>query len=152
MAGPRSRVREIESAFTEPVSVEAATESVSESVGVGLEDPLLRLEGGSRVRVTARVRETQETRSFDGLRVEARGRAARTTPGRVSVSVSGPASQVRALRASDVRAFVTVPSAGVVPARLPVAVEIGSGHPALSVSSTRPAEVAIRPSGPGGEP
>jgi hypothetical protein len=142
-------VREIESAFTEPVPVEGAVATVSEAVGVGLEDPLLRLEGGSRVRVTARVRETQEARSFDGLAVEPRGRPARTTPDRVSVSVSGPASQVRALAASDLRAFVTVPSEGTSPLRLPVAVEIGSGYPAVSVTLTRPAEVAVRPSGPG---
>ena len=152
VAGPRSRVREIESAFTEPVSVEAASASVSEAVGVGLEDPLLRLEGGSRVRVTARVREAQETRTFEGLRVETRGRGARATPGRVSVSVSGPASQVRALAASDLRAFVTIPSEGALPARLPVAVEIGPGQPAVTVTETRPAEVAIRPAGPGGKP
>ncbi len=152
VAGPRSRVREIESAFTEPVSVDGATATASESVGVGLEDPLLRLEGGSRVRVTTRVRESQETRSFDGLTVEARGRAARTTPGRVSVAVAGPASQVRALAAADVRAFVTVPSEGASPRRLPVAVEIASGHPGVSVIETRPASVAIRPSGPGSPP
>ena len=151
VAGPRSRVREIESAFTEPVSVEGATATVSEAVGVGLEDPLLRLEGGSRVRVIARVREAQETRAFDGLPLEARGRAARATPGRVRVVVSGPAAQVRALAASDVRAFVTVPSQGI-PARLPVAVEIGAGYPAVSVVETRPVEVAIRPSGPGDKP
>ena len=66
--------------------------------------------------------------------------------------VSGPASQVRALAASDVRAFVTVPSQGTLRARLPVAVEIGAGYPAVSVVETRPAEVAIRPSGPGDKP
>jgi hypothetical protein len=151
VAGPRSRVREIESAFTEPVSVEGATTSASESVGVGLEDPLLRLEGGGRVRVTARVQEVQETRRFDGLGVEVRGRAGRTSPGRVSVSVAGPASQVRALAAGDVRAFVTVPSAGKLPARLPVAVELASGRPGVSVVETRPAQVALRPGGPGSE-
>ena len=152
VAGPRSRVREIESAFTEPVSVEAATASVSESVGVGLEDPLLRLEGGSRVLVTAGIRETQETHSFDALAVEARGRAARTTPARVSVAVSGPVSQLRALAAADVRAFVAIPGEGALPARLPVAVEIASGYPGVSVIEVRPAEVAIRPSGPGARP
>jgi YbbR domain-containing protein len=145
VAGPRSRVREIESAFTEPVSVEGATTSATESVGVGLEDPLLRLEGGSRVRVTARVQETRETRRFEGLAVEVRGRAGRTTPGRVSVAVAGPASQVRALAAADVRPFVTVPSGARAAARLPVAVEIASGHPGVSVVETRPAEVALRP-------
>jgi len=152
VAGPRSRLREIESAFTEPVSVEGATASVSESVGVGLEDPLLRLEGGSRVRVTASVRETRGTRSFDGLRVEARGRDARTTPGRVSVSVSGPASLVRALAAKDLRAFVSVPSTGPAPARLPVTVEIGPGFPGVSVVAARPAEVKLQLVGPGSRP
>ena len=57
VAGPRSRVRQIESAFTEPVSVEGASASTAEAVGVGLEDPLLRLEGGSRVRVKVSVGE-----------------------------------------------------------------------------------------------
>lgn len=152
VAGPKSRVQEIESAFTEPVSVEAATANVSEAVGVGLEDPLLRVEGGSRVRVTARVREMQETRVFDGLGVEARGRPARTTPGRVSVTVAGPASQVRALKASDVRAFVSVPSEGAATRRVPVAVEIAPEYPAVSATATRPAEVAVRPSGQGEKP
>jgi len=152
VVGPRSRVREIESAFTEPVTVEGAVASVAESVAVGLEDPLLRLEGGGRVRVTARVQEAKETRSFEGLAVEARGGSARMAPGRVSVAVTGPVSQVRALAASDVRAFVTVPSGGRAPARLPVAVEIAPGHPGVSVVETRPAEVALRAAGPGGEP
>ena len=131
VAGPRSRVREIESAFTEPVSVEAARDTVTEAVGVGLEDPLLRLEGGSRVRVTARVREAQETRTFDGLPVEARGRAARIDAGpRQRVGRPGRSSQVRRTRgrptcapSSPFRARAPLP------ARLPVAVEIGPGHP-----------------------
>ena len=59
VAGPRSRVREIESAFTEPVSVEGAAASASAAVGVGLEDPLLRLEGGSRVRVRVSIGEAR---------------------------------------------------------------------------------------------
>jgi diadenylate cyclase len=58
VVGPRSRLREIESAFTEPVSVEGASETTSENVAVGLEDPLLRLEGGSRVRVSVSVSPT----------------------------------------------------------------------------------------------
>jgi YbbR domain-containing protein len=149
VAGPRSRVREIESAFTEPVSIEGATADVSEPVGVGLEDPLLRLEGGSRVRVTAHVREVQETRTFQGLRVEARGRAATTSPARVSVTVAGPASLVRELSAADVHPFVTVPATGPAPARLEVAVELAGGPPGVTLVEARPAEVRVRPAGPG---
>ena len=57
VAGPRSRVQEIESAFTEPVSVDGADMDLEEAVNVGLEDPLLYLEdGGSQVRVVVRIR------------------------------------------------------------------------------------------------
>jgi YbbR domain-containing protein len=144
IAGPRSRVQEIESAFTEPVSVEGAETTAAELVNVGLEDPLLRLEGGSRVRVTAVVREARETRRFEGLRVEARGRSARLSPARVTVSVEGPASQVRGLAAGDVQPYVALPREGAVPARLPVAVQIGPGRAGVSVLETQPTEVSVR--------
>jgi hypothetical protein len=144
VAGPRSRVQEIESAFTEPVSVEGASRTATEIVNVGLEDPLLRLEGGSGVRVTAAVREAQETRTFEGLRVVARGRPARLVPWRVTVAVAGPASQVRALAPGALQPYVDLPSQGAVPARLPVAVEVASGHAGISVVEARPATVSVR--------
>jgi YbbR domain-containing protein len=149
VTGPRSRVQEIESAFTEPVSVEAADRTTTVPVNVGLEDPLLRLEEGSRVRVTASVRETHETRAFVGLRVASQGRPARFTPSRVGVTVVGPASQVRALQAADLTAYVTLPREGAVPRQLPVTIDIASGHAGVSVVETRPAEVSVRllPSG-----
>jgi YbbR domain-containing protein len=144
VAGPRSRVQEIESAFTEPVSVEGVDRTTTEIVNVGLEDPLLRLEGGSGVRVTAVVRESQETRTFEGLRIVSRGRPARVEPSRVTVSVAGPASQVRALAPGDLQPYVALPVEGAVPGRLPVAVEISSGHAGVSVLESRPAQVAVR--------
>jgi YbbR domain-containing protein len=144
VAGPRSRVQEIESAFTEPVSVEGASGGSTELVNVGLEDPLLRLEGGSRVRVTTVVRETHETRVLEGLRLEARGRPARLEPSRVTVTVTGPASLVRALAPGAVLPYVGLPSAGAVSPRAPVAVEIAPGHAGISVLETRPAEVSVR--------
>ena len=55
VTGPKSRVQEVEGAFTEPVSVEAAQSDVAENVNLGVEDPLLRIQGSSRVRVTARI-------------------------------------------------------------------------------------------------
>ncbi|HSD65570.1 MAG TPA: CdaR family protein, partial [Vicinamibacteria bacterium] len=152
VAGPRSRVQEIESAFTEPVSVEAAQATVAELVNVGLEDPLLRLEGGSRVRVAAVVRETRETRRFEGLRVEARGRSARLSPPRVSVSVAGPASQVRRLAPGDLQPYVALPREGAVSGRVPVAVGIAAGRAGVSVLETRPAEVSVRVQREGGRP
>jgi YbbR domain-containing protein len=144
VAGPRSRVQEIESAFTEPVSVEGVDRTATEVVNVGLEDPLLRLEGGSGVRVTAVVREAQETRTFEGLRIVARGRPARLEPSRVTVSVAGPASQVRALAPEDLQPYVALPGEGEVPKHLPVAVEVSSGHAGVSVLETRPALASVR--------
>ena len=144
VAGPRSRVQEIESAFTEPLSVEGASSGGTELVSVGLEDPLLRLEGGSRVNVTTVVREARETRAFEGLRIVARGRAARLEPTRATVTVTGPASVVRGLAPGDLQPFVALPGQGAVLPRLPVGVEIAPGHAGISVLETRPAEVSVR--------
>jgi YbbR domain-containing protein len=55
VAGPKSRIQEVEGAFTEPVSVEAAQATVVDTVNLGVEDPLLRIQGNPRVRVTARI-------------------------------------------------------------------------------------------------
>lgn len=143
IAGPRSRVQEVESAFTEPVSVEAADRTRVESVNVGLEDPLLRLEGGSRVRVTARLREARETRVFEGLRVVARGAPARLQPSHVAVVVSGPALQLQALEAAAVRPYVAVPADG--RARR-VLLEVELDAPVgLAVVEIRPAALSVRP-------
>jgi YbbR domain-containing protein len=58
VAGPKSRVQEVEGAFTEPVSVDAANRDVVEEVNLGVDDPLLRIQGSPRVRVTARIAAT----------------------------------------------------------------------------------------------
>ena len=151
IAGPRSRVQEIESAFTEPVSVEGAETTVTELVNIGLEDPLLRLEGGSRVKVTAAVREAREMRSFEGLPVVARGGPARLAPSRVTVSVAGPASQVRGLAPGDLQPYVAIPRDGAVPPRLPVAVELASG-PGRRERAGDAAGRGFGPRAPQGEP
>lgn len=144
VAGPRSRVQEVESAFTEAVSVDAARETVQQVVNVGLEDPLLRLDGGSRVRVVATIREAHETRVFEALPVVARGRPARLDPSRVNVVVSGPAPGLAALRPEELRVFVSVPAQGPVPARLPLAVELPASPAGLQFVEARPADVAVQ--------
>jgi YbbR domain-containing protein len=142
LAGPKSRVQEIESAFTEPVSVEGAEGNVVDTVTIGVEDPQLRILGGSRTRVTAHIREVQEKRTFDEVEVVARGGAAHLRPGTVRVILEGPASLVRRLRKEDVHPFVNVVGdAG--PRRIKVAVDLG--QEGLNVLSTEPAEVLVRP-------
>lgn len=143
--GPKSRVQEIESAFTEPVSVEGLDATVEETVNVGLEDPLLRLEDSTKVKVIARIREVHAERTFESLPVSARGQPASLLPSSVKVVVSGPASVLDHLSPDDVRPYVNVPAGLVEERRLPVAVEVASGHAGASVSATVPGEITVRP-------
>ena len=144
VAGPRSRVQEIESAFTEPVSVEGADMTLQELVNVMPEDPLLDLEGGVRVRVVVHIQERHEQKVFEDLPVIVRGHPAELVPSAVSVQVSAPERVLRDLTAADLRPYVNVPPEhdGVRP--LPVAVEVASGHTGASVVQTEPAEVEAR--------
>lgn len=142
IAGPRSRVREIESAFTEPVSVEGADATLTDQVALGLEDPLLRIQGSPRVGVTARVRPVHERRVFDGLAVAVRGGSAALSPSRVRVVLEGPADVLRRVEEGSVRPYVDVTRlAGTV--RAIVAVELVPGPPGVSVHHAEPPEITV---------
>jgi hypothetical protein len=143
IAGPKSRVQEVESAFTEPVSVEGAQVPVVEGVNIGLEDPLLRVQGTSRVRVTARVQEVREKSTFEGLPVAARGKLAQVRPSLVRVVITGTAASLKGVEAGDLHPYVEV-GEGEGPRRLAVAVEVGAGHPGVKVLKTEPGEVSVR--------
>jgi YbbR domain-containing protein len=148
ISGPKSRVQEVESAFTEPVSVEAARANVVDSVSLGVEDPLLRIQGRTRVQVTAKIREEHQQRTFAGLPVDVRGGAASVRPSAVTVVVEGPVSAITRLKPEDVRPYVAisgVPAAG----RMPVAIELVSGFTGVSVERSDPREVLVRPAGKG---
>ncbi len=143
VSGPKSRVDEVDSAFTEPLTIDAARESVSDVVRIGLQDPLLRVQGSSEVRVTARIREIHEKRTLSGVVVEARGGAARFRPGAVQLVLEGPAAALRRLAPQDVKAYVDL-AAPVTGERRPVSVEIGPGFTGVTLREARPAEVAVQ--------
>jgi YbbR domain-containing protein len=150
IAGPRSRVQVIESAFTEPLSIEGAQSGVSDVVNMGLDDPLLRVLGSPRVRATVRIREVEGERSIDGVPVEVRNGEATVRPTSVRVVVAGPASLLRTLVAADVRPFVDLAGAPPASASAPAAVtiEFTPGHAGLRVKKVSPETVtarAIRP-------
>ncbi len=145
LKGPRSRVDALESVFTEPVPMESARGTVTVDVNVGLSDPLVRLEGGSRVRITAEVREQQETRVFPDLEVDVSGGAGSAQPARVSVTLAGAASALRSVRPGDLRVAATIPSGREPSDPVPVTVTVAPGHPGVAVQSVEPAQLAVAP-------
>jgi hypothetical protein len=133
----------MESAYTEPVSLDGASSTVVDTVNLGLDDPVLRIQGSPRVRVTARIREVQETRAIDGVEVEVRGGTLPVTPPRVRVVLTGPASALARVKPAEVRAYVEAARAknGVAP----VAVEMVPGQAGVTLKEAVPAQVSVRP-------
>ena len=144
LSGPKSRVQEVESAFTEPVSVEDARAAVADEVNVGLEDPLLRVLGSSRVLVTAQVREATGTRTFQDLDLSLRGGAATVAPVKVDVTLAGPASVLVRVDRSQVKPYADLAQAAG-GGRAPVAVDLQGGHPGVTVKESSPGHVTLRP-------
>jgi YbbR domain-containing protein len=146
IAGPKSRVQEIESAFTEPVSVDGATATVTDTVNIGLEDPVLRIQGSPSVRVTATIREAEDTRSFEHLGVEVRGGRATLRPATVRVVLRGPLSALKGLSPGALRPYVDL--ATLSGARLAtVALELNAAPSGLRVERIEPDRVAVKLAG-----
>jgi YbbR domain-containing protein len=140
IAGPKTRVHDVESAFTEAVTVEGAENNVAAVVNLGLEDPLLRIQGSPRVRVTVRIQELQETRSLD-LKVEPPEGATSVRPATVRVVFAGPASLLKTLDPQTVRASAAAPGEG---GAGTVQVELPPGHAGLAVREVVPPSVVVR--------
>jgi YbbR domain-containing protein len=140
IAGPKSRVQEVESAFTEPLSVEGARSTVVDQLNIGLDDPVLRIQGSPRVKVTARVQDAEARRSFEALAVEGRGGTASLRPARVRVVLSGPPSLLGAVQPAQVRPYVDLREA---PKVAPVAVELVPPVPGLTVRAVEPPRVTV---------
>jgi YbbR domain-containing protein len=148
ISGPRSRVLEVESAFTEPVSLEGAGADVTEAVNVGLDDPMLRLMGSPRVKVTARLTEIKDRRTFEGLAVTVRGGPAQIHPATVRVTLAGPRTVLDRLRTEDLHPYVTLDPVGTgVAQSATVALDLPTASPGLSVVLVEPAELTLKPSG-----
>ncbi|HEY6547601.1 MAG TPA: CdaR family protein [Vicinamibacteria bacterium] len=145
ITGPKSRVQDVESAYTEPVSLEGARDTVVDTVNLGLEDPVLRLTGSARVKVTARIREVQAKRTLEGLAVEVRGGTGQTRPATVKVELAGPLALLEGLERDKVRPYVTLSRGG--SDRAVVAVELLPGLTGVTVVATVPSEVSVRASG-----
>jgi YbbR domain-containing protein len=146
IAGPRTRVQEMESAFTEPLSIEGAQSNVSDVVNMGLDDPLLRVLGSPRVRATVRIQEVEGERVVEAVPIEVRGGDGVIRPSSARVVVAGPASLLASLTPADVHASVDLAAAA--GASAPIAVELAPGHAGLRVKEITPPAVALRAARP----
>jgi YbbR domain-containing protein len=141
--GPKSRVNDVESAYTEPVSVDGARADVVERVAIGIEDPLLRIQGTPRVEVTVRVREVHETRTFESLPIAIRGAEGTLRPAQARVVLSGPAAALAKVTAADVRPYLE--ASGKRPGDpLPVAVQLAPGLAGVTVKEWAPTQAVFR--------
>jgi len=148
VAGPKSRVQEIESAFTEPVSVEGAAATVSDTVTIGLEDPVLRIQSSPGVRVTATIREVEDTRSFGPVAVEVRGGRATLKPALVRVLLRGPLSALRDLSPLRLRPYVDLATlAG--SRQAAVALQLDQAPAGVTLERIEPERVAVAPAAAG---
>lgn len=144
IVGPRTHVEKLTEAFTEPIDVTGLDATrVAENVSVGFDDPILHVEGNSKVKVTAQIREVREERVFDAMPLDVRGGSASVSPATVRVVLRGPASIVRRLTPASVKAYVDAGQLEGV-GRLPVAVELAPGTTGVEVESTDPQNVAAR--------
>ncbi len=142
VSGPRSRLADLDSAYTEGITVEGASAAVVSQVNIGLGDPLFRIQGSPKARVTARIREVQASRTFEGLEVAVRGGRASVHPARVAVVLSGAGSVLKRLEAAAIHPYVELTDGG--SGSLPVIVSLTPRREEVTVKEIRPAEVSVR--------
>jgi YbbR domain-containing protein len=106
VTGPRSRLLALREAFTEPVPIDGARADLTRAVMIGVDEPLVRIQGSPRANVRVTLTERQEARVVEGVRVEVRGGPGTVRPKSVRVSVSGSHSAVSRLTADSLRAVV----------------------------------------------
>ncbi|MCX6537901.1 MAG: CdaR family protein [Acidobacteria bacterium] len=142
--GPESALRGLQQAVTEPVPIEGATSSVRESVTIGMPNSAARLKNGRTARVLVEIAATRTERTIANVAMRMfhlrEGRAARSTPSAVVVTVRGQENVLQRLTADVIEASVDLSGLG--PGRYDLSVTIASSR-AFSVVRIDPAQVQI---------
>jgi YbbR domain-containing protein len=141
LTGPRTRLAALRDAFTEPVTIEGVRTDLTRVVMIGVDEPLVRIQGSPRANVRVTLKERQEVRVFDDLPVEIRGGLGTVRPASVRVSVSGGHSLVSRLTADSIRAVVDV-TGQTRPCLLRVAVDL---RPGVKLDQVAPEDVWVAP-------
>ena len=144
VVGPRSRLRQVTEAMTEPLDVTNASVPMEESLTVGVADPNLRLETPRAARVRVEIVRAPVERMLADVPVGVRNLASRlsatVTPESVTVTVHGPPELMRGLDNNAVGAFVDLAGLGADSYNLSVTVE---PHRAFRVVQWEPTVVGV---------
>jgi YbbR domain-containing protein len=142
IVGPASALNNLTEAITEPISVAGASHPVTDTVTIGLTDPVVRLRQAQNAQVTVSIVAAPDEWVVEGIAVQLRntsGKAAVASPGDVTIRVRGPRNSIDTDPA-HYSAAVDVTSLDVGRYVLPVRVEAPTGIGLLRVD---PAEVAV---------
>jgi hypothetical protein len=145
IVGPESAVERVKEAVTEPVSIEGATQDVTDTVSVGLLDPALRLKNPRLATVTVHVVPGPEERTFRGRPVHLRNLGtnlhAQATPNAVDIVLRGTRQGLSHMNVEHVSAFVDLTSLGSGAYVLPIQVDMSQE---AGVARIDPATVHVR--------
>jgi YbbR domain-containing protein len=142
--GPESRIKELTSATTEPISLAGHRDRVTDTVTVGVADSAVRLAEPLSVRVTIEIVPAPVERVVNGVPVRWRnlnpGLTARVQPQTTSVTVRGRRQALDSMRAETIDAFVDL--AGLGPGQYNLRVQFDPTD-TFGVSATEPAVVQV---------
>ena len=143
--GPESRLRDLTSATTEPISVAGQRATVTDVVTIGVSDSALRLAQAQSATVTVEVLPAPVERDLPGVPIRWKnlgaGLSARIQPTVVRVTVRGRRPGLDALRAESLDAFVDL--AGLGPGQYNLRVQIDTTLNDFGVSSMDPSGVQV---------
>jgi YbbR domain-containing protein len=144
VVGPESRLARITGATTEPISVDGRTESLRDTVNVGVADASLRLAEAREVTVDVEIVPAPVERVIEDVPIRwrnlAAGRSAILRPTLIRVTVRGRRQAIENLRGDDVEVFVDLDGLGIGRYNLQVRVEPAQ---AFGVVATQPPVVDV---------
>jgi YbbR domain-containing protein len=144
VVGPRSLLRQLTQATTEPIDVTNESVPVDATLTVGVADPNLRLETPRAARVTVDIVRAPVDGRLEEVPVRARnvtpGFSAKVTPESIAVTVHGSPDLMRGLDNNAVGAFVDLAGHGAGTYHLSVTVE---PHRAFQVTESEPTVVQV---------
>lgn len=122
VVGPASAIAQLTGAITEPVSIQGARDSVTETVNIGVADPSVRLRQPASAQVRVTIAGAPVEWAIAGIPIrQPTHRSLEMSPGDVTVFVRGP-RETRGSRVEDFDASIDVEGLGPGLYQLPVRV------------------------------